>query len=247
MKFEPGFSVDTLRGSVLLVPSISIANIPQLTSDLLLHSLDFEKVATLSDEYLYPFVSPVDHAASSPAPQGVSFGLEVFVCQKQKLSLIQQRAPLMPGFASRHVTEVIAPFVEACSFKHVVVLHSLDAGLARDAFPGDTRVFTSEDVLTESLSSLKISKTSTQPSAVLSQETSPYAQWLIEKISKLSTLSLMIIYAYEGDNLYDAQVMSRKVAEMLSLDITDWQTPVSWFGVYGDKPVPSAMEEGMYG
>lgn len=247
MKFESGFSADTLQDSVLLVPSVSIANIPQLALDVLLHSLDFKKVATLSDEYLFPFVSPIDYAATSQQPRGVSFALEVFFSKTQNVTLIQQRSPLMPGFAARHVSEVVVPFIQNCHFKHVVVLHLLDAGLAREVFPGDIQVFTSEDVLAESLRSLNISKTTTEPSAVVSHDNSPYAKSLVDKISKFSTLSLMVIYAYEGDNLYDAQVMSRKVADFLLLDIKEWQTPVSWFGVYGDKPVPLAMEEGMYG
>ncbi|OBA20056.1 hypothetical protein METBIDRAFT_79361 [Metschnikowia bicuspidata var. bicuspidata NRRL YB-4993] len=237
----------TLRNSILLIPSVSIANIPQLALDLLLHSLEFKKVATLSDDYLYPFVSPVDHASTSQPPGGVSFGLEVFFCKGQNLTLIQQRAPLMPGFPARHVAEVIVPFVEASQFKHVVVLHLLDAGLARGVLPGDVLIFTSEDVLTESFSSLSISKTATDPTAVIAQDTSPYAKALVDIISKYSTLSLIVIYAYEGDNLYDAQVMGRKSADFLLLRVEEWRSPVSWYGVYGDKPVPLAMEEGMYG
>ena len=247
MEFQPGFSTSTLQDTTLLIPSVSIANIPQLALDLLLHSLDFEKVATLSDEYLYPFISPVDHADKASTPRGVSFGLEVFFCKGKRITLVQQRTPLMPGFAERHVSEVMVPFVEASQFKNIVIMHLLDAGLAQGGFPGDVLVFTPEDVLTESLGSLEISKASTQPSIVASRDLSPYAGMLVDKLSKLSTLSLMVIYAYEGDNLYDAQVMGRQVAEMLLLDIIDWQTPVSWSGVYGDKSVPSAMEEGMYG
>ncbi|KAF8002687.1 hypothetical protein HF325_003652 [Metschnikowia pulcherrima] len=175
MEFQPGFSTSTLQDTTLLIPSVSIANIPQLALDLLLHSLDFEKVATLSDEYLYPFISPVDHADKAPTPRGVSFGLEVFFCKDKRITLVQQRTPLMPGFAERHVSEVIVPFVEASQFKNIVTMHLLDAGLAQGGFPGDVVVFTPEDVLTESLGSLEISKASTQPSIVASRDLSPYA------------------------------------------------------------------------
>lgn len=55
-------------------------------------------------------------------------------------------------------------------------------------------------------------------------------------------------YVYEGDNFNDAELFANKLAQILNLgtNIT-WVRPVSWLGVYGDKPVANATEDGLYG
>jgi proteasome chaperone 2 len=54
----------------LIIPSVSCGNIPQLTVDLLIHSLDFSLVSRLDDSYLHPFASPVDHVEGQQVESG---------------------------------------------------------------------------------------------------------------------------------------------------------------------------------
>lgn len=233
---------------MLIVPSISIANIPQLASDLLIHTLGFEKIDSLHDNYLYPFVSPVDYTAdkSDGNPGGIALPLEAYYCAKNHITLLQQRSPLIPGFAKAHVQEVLLPFIEKGNFKHIVLLSLSDAGLVEHIAPGGISIYTNEDLLSNSLDSLQISESDTQPLAMSPGHSTQYEEAIVSAL-KTANLSILVSYVYEGDNFYDAQALASKVAEVLNLSPGQWKTPVSWFGVYGDKPVPLAMEEGMYG
>lgn len=242
-------TLKSIEGSVLIIPSISIGNIPQLASDLLIHTLNLHKVATLSDKYLYPFVSPVDYAPTNgqTAPSGILLGLEVYSSPELNITLLQQRSPLMPGFAQAHVDEVLAPFIKEGQFKHVVLLSLSDAGLVEHIAPGGISIYTNEDLLSESLTTLQISDLAIQPLANSPGKGSQYEEALVKAVSPNENLSIFVSYVYEGDNFYDAQALAAKVSEALNVKQDTWKTPVSWFGVYGDKPVPLAMEDGLYG
>ena len=61
-------------------------------------------------------------------------------------------------------------------------------------------------------------------------------------------LNVLVAYVYEGDNFQDGEILANKVNSILDLEqITSWIKPLSWLGAYGDKPVPNAMEEGLFG
>lgn len=242
MRTENGFDLTALSDTVLLVPSISIANIPQLATDLLIHTWGFAKVATLADTYLYPFISPADY--SEKAPGGISYALEVYYSAQHKLSLIQQRSPLVPGFAQQHVAEVLVPFVKTGQFEHVVFLDLADAGLVEHIAHGEIQIYTNEDLLSQ-LNTLHISD---RAKPLASTDHSVYAQAVIDGLGVQTKLSVLVTYVYEGDNSDDAHALATKVAEVLKIEEPKrWNAPVSWLGVYGDNPIPLAMENGLYG
>lgn len=240
---------ESMSGSVLVIPSISIANIPQFASDLLIHTLDFEKVATLSDKYLYPFVSPVDYTldGDNTKKSGISLPLEVYFSEKHQVSILQQRSPIIPGFAATHVQEVLVPFIEKAKFKHVVLLSLSDAGLVEHIAPGGISIYTNEDLLNDTLEGLQISEKERHPLSKSPGKASQYEESLSEAAAKFGSLSVLVSYVYEGDNFYDANALAQKACDVLKISSGPWKTPVSWFGVYGDKPASLAMEDGLYG
>lgn len=244
---EEGFLLSALEDSVLIIPAISVGNIPQLTADLLLHTFDFQKVATLEDEYLFPFASPVDHVVTKKAPSGLSFAIEVYYSIEHHVTLIQQRSPIIPGFNETHVSEVIVPFIEASNPQHVIVLDSANSALVEGALQGDVRVHTNEDLLSESFLSLLIDKSSVRPISEAEVHFSDHTKALEKSVKAISNLVVLETFVYEGDNFYDARTLALKVVEMLNLPPKVFETPASWLGVYGDKEVPLAMEEGLYG
>lgn len=241
-----------ITGSTLVIPAVSIANIPQLAADLLLHNFGFTKVGTLLDMYLYPYISGVDHLELQLPPSGVLFALEVYYNGKHNVTLIQQRSPIIPGMAKDHVEQVLLPFREKAKFTRVLVLDLADAGLEEQTDP--IRLFSdgSVDLLFGQLNIL-----STEPSQTpislgiasldsLPSHLDPYTARLVESFSSAVT-SVVVSYVYEGDNSHDAYAMATTVAQILKLGETAWEKPVSWFEVYGDRPVPTALEEGLYG
>lgn len=246
LRFESGYSFDTIAGSVLLLPTISVANVPQLTVDVLLHTLSFVKVATLNDEYLHSFISPVDYVCTDEQPKGVSFGIELYYCKDKNLTMVQQRAPVIAGFYKEHVNDVIMPFVNDAKFKNVILFHLMGAGLVENIPIGTLQVYTNEDQLLKSLSELTISEAGYQQLSKTPEVDSPFVNELASAMTPHSNLSILVAFAYEGDNFYDSLNMASKVADLLNIQVTQWRSPVSWAGVYGDKPISNAMEDGLY-
>lgn len=236
-----------IQGSTLIVPSVSVGNVPQLASDLLLHNLGFESLGGLDTKYLYPFISPIDYLET---PQwGISTGLEVYYSKKHSLTLIQQRSPIITSFTKKFVDEVIVPFIEEHKLKDLLFLDSGDCGLQERVPVSTVETYTNEDILSESLESLRLSE-NVLSLGESSYNQSKYIKYLIDQLTTKGTnnINILMIYVYEGENFYEATVLANKVISKLNLeDIKNWVKPISWKGVYGDKEVPTAMEEGIYG
>lgn len=242
-----------LNDSTLIIPLVSIGNIPQLCIDLLIHSLKLENIETLDDLYLHPFASPIDCSSQLEQPKGISTALEVYHSNKLHLCVIQQRSPVIPGFEKKFASEVILPFIELHKFKKIVILNSNDAGMA-EAATGTIDVLSIDELLNKSFNSLKLSESDKLMNDVYQ---TPVLIDEITNLIKSKTSStypvapevvLLVSYVYEGDNTFDAENLARKTCEYLQITCPEKLTmPLSWTGVYGDKPVPASMEEGIYG
>ncbi|GMG56463.1 unnamed protein product [Ambrosiozyma monospora] len=136
-----------LTNSTLVLPIVSIGNIPQLSVDLLIANFpDVKLVGRLDDTYLYPFASPIDTIVGPLSPNslkhqeldndahpGISTALEIYYCEKLNVTLLQQRSPLIPGLLLKFLKDLIKPFIQSMEFKKVVVLQSQDKGLVEVA------------------------------------------------------------------------------------------------------------------
>lgn len=246
MKSPTNQSLEFLKGSKLIIPSVSLGNVPQLATDLLIHNFNFTRVGHLQDQYLYPFASPIDYAMTEKEEPGISSALELYYSREFNLTLIQQRSPIIPTFGKTFVVEVISPFVNEHEFQQVLLLDSGDSGLKENVVPDYIETYTNEDLLSKSMESLKLTDT------ILSLNETIYGQCkyfkhLINELSGKHSLSVLVIYVYEGQNFHEANVLADKVVKKLELQLDSWVKPKSWEGVYGDKPAPIAMEDGIYG
>ncbi|KAK6454406.1 PAC2 family-domain-containing protein [Scheffersomyces xylosifermentans] len=255
-----------LANSTLVIPAISIGNIPQFAIDLLIHTLDFSIIGSLDDTYLYPFASPQDHSIEKPVFGGISNAIEVYYSPKLHITVIQQRSPIIPSFINTYVNDIITPFIANSSFAKVLVLDSSDAGLVEHVAQGTIEVYTSEDLLNKSLESLKLSKAEEISLQETPYKHSSYVRSLLTAFNlggaqsaqinpgassspaSKADVNVLVTYVYEGDNFADSEILANKLISVLELDpVQEWVRPISWFGAYGDKPVPSAMEEGLFG
>lgn len=237
-----------LNDTILIIPSVSIGNVPQLATDLLIQTFDFTRIAHLKDQYLYPFASPIDYSVSQGPQPGISTALELYYSEKHKLTLVQQRSPIIPTFAKKFVQDVMVPFINDMDFKEILLLDSGDSGLKENIVPDYIETYTNEDLLSKSMESLKLSDNVMSLNDVVYGH-SPYFKYFISELTGKLSLNVLVIFVYEGQNFYEANVLANKVATKLELTLpeTSWITPISWQGVYGDKPVPTSMEEGIYG
>ncbi|ODV94281.1 hypothetical protein PACTADRAFT_51146 [Pachysolen tannophilus NRRL Y-2460] len=138
---DPIDTLNILKDSVLVLPTISIGNTPQLAVDLLIYNLNLKLVGRLDDTYLYPFVSPVDCAIDANIDSnnfiqekenqenGILSSLELYYGEDLKISVLQQRSPILPGYQNMFLTELILPFIHNVGFSKVIILNSEDFGL----------------------------------------------------------------------------------------------------------------------
>ncbi|KAK6202760.1 PAC2 family-domain-containing protein [Scheffersomyces amazonensis] len=248
-----GVNIPEFSGSKLIIPSISIGNIPQFSVDLLIHSLDFIKIGSLDDIYLYPFASPIDHAINK-SEIGVSNTVEIYYSEKLHITIIQQRSPIIPSFIDSYINEIILPFIVDSKFSKVIILDSSDAGLIENVVEKSIVIYTSDDLLSQSLESLNLNLASKQISLQnIQYEHSKYVRSLLGALNSTSSspkvdTSVLVSYVYEGDNFQDGEELANKVIDVLDLPpIVEWTRPISWLGAYGDKPVPNATEDGLFG
>ncbi|SCV02169.1 LANO_0F15698g1_1 [Lachancea nothofagi CBS 11611] len=118
----------------LLLPLVSTGNVPQLATDLILHSLssEFQFVRELDSLYLFPFAGPLDYVKGSETSlyektgQTFTTPLELFYSSKSKLYIIQQRSPILQPFENTFCKEVIAPLLEELQIGQLLVLDATD-------------------------------------------------------------------------------------------------------------------------
>ncbi|ODV88057.1 hypothetical protein CANARDRAFT_26218 [[Candida] arabinofermentans NRRL YB-2248] len=287
---NPLDTLNKLTNSQLVLPLVSIGNISQLAIDLLIHNIsDIELVGRLDDLYLYPFASPIDYSINDSPKKGISSALEIYFSESHNLTLLQQRSPILPGFTSKFITELIQPFISNVQFSKVVILQSNDQGLKIDKYADNRFQIWSND-LTKNFELLEIQEKSNIGLTTKASEISTVGEYLvnilegiqssplgknstssfelIESLNPGSSINLsdvdpkqkpalsstsspeliiLSIFVYEGDNTDDAELLANQVLNLSSIkQISQWQTPKSWAGVYGDKSIPVGIEYGLY-
>ncbi|XP_019107579.1 uncharacterized protein LOC104904427 isoform X2 [Beta vulgaris subsp. vulgaris] len=105
--------------------SLSIGNVGQLAVDLLISSTRAEKIGYLDDPNVLPCVG---NDAFGPLPQGdLALPIEVYELASNKMTLVQQRSPVVKGMMVQYAQN-LADFAVAAGMKHVILLSSLDFG-----------------------------------------------------------------------------------------------------------------------
>ncbi|XP_071930819.1 uncharacterized protein [Coffea arabica] len=109
--------------STLVLPALSIGNVGQLAVDLFISSLRAERIGYFDDPNVLPCVG---NNAYAPSPPGdLSLPLEAFDSSSNRLTLVQQRSPVVKGMMVEFAKN-LANFAATNGKKHVIILSSLD-------------------------------------------------------------------------------------------------------------------------
>ncbi|KAF9933254.1 Proteasome assembly chaperone 2 [Linnemannia zychae] len=127
---SPGFDARRFKGTTLILPSVSIGNVPQLTTDLLLSTLQLDRVGCIEDENVVPVLGPADRPHNSTSTtnnsaSGLSMAVEVFQSKDGKWTIIQQRSPTV-AHRSHQYADNLTQFIVESEFDQVVLLASAD-------------------------------------------------------------------------------------------------------------------------
>lgn len=201
---------------MLVLPSVSIGNVPQLAVDLLIHTYGFQLVQSLDNDFVVPLIGPLDYVDEPAA--GIATAVQLY--SLGELFLVQIRAPPCAGARTQFLRQLKSDLGDRGD---CVVVCSANAG-----FRAGTN-----------LTTLEVTETA-DPDADL-----PEAGFAGDALRVFNGSRALVAWVYEGDNFSDAkQLASRLVAE-LGLALRPFTPPVSWARVYGREP-PIGLENGIY-
>lgn len=235
--------LDRISGSTLVIPTVSIGNIPQLVIDLFIYNLeDVQLVGRLDPILLYPYAGPADYVEGSKPAVKTSAALEVYYSARHNLTVVQQRTPVLPGHEQEFLTEVIDRFITAGQFGRVLVLQSDDQGLIPDEYSGKTfKVWT--NCLAQKLeTALSLQDQSLVATVNRSDEVSQAAYFIFKHLKNLEPEEMALsIFAYEGDNAGHALQLYGAATQLIGVETKSENVPKSWGGLYGRSEVPAGM------
>ncbi|BBN12259.1 proteasome assembly chaperone 2 [Marchantia polymorpha subsp. ruderalis] len=245
---------------VLILPALSIGNVGQLATDLLISEPSVIKAGFLDD----PFVLPcIGNDPIGPTPVGsLTVALEVFEDTKNGLTIVQQRSPVVRG-AMVEYAKHLAEWAESVGVKEVVILSGLNSGKRdrKEMMEGPQVYYCTTDTNTSVFQQLRW-KTLEHSEALqhadelvqgpgedfdgLNDENyyagQPFS--LLYSCCKARGLKVTCLLSFcaEGDNIPDAFFVVKSLQTLLQqtngakFDATTATIPLSWATVYGPPP-----------
>ncbi|KAH8926950.1 hypothetical protein BT69DRAFT_1317247 [Atractiella rhizophila] len=128
-------SKSSFKNKTLILPLPTISSLPQLSTDLLLHSptLSFVLTGFLDPTLSVPAVGPLDHLPPGPGAQsghasqrkeGITMPAEVWVDESKGWVVLQQRAPILKAKKDEFIDRLLS-WIAAEGFSSVLVLASV--------------------------------------------------------------------------------------------------------------------------
>ncbi|XP_039251925.2 proteasome assembly chaperone 2-like [Styela clava] len=109
----------------LVVPAVSVGNVGQLACDLLINTLELNKVGYLRTSCVLPVVGS-NAFCKDDSDNSLTLTLELFIDDSKKLAVSQQRAPLVAGKQKQYSTDFVS-WINSKGFSEVILLTSCHA------------------------------------------------------------------------------------------------------------------------
>jgi proteasome assembly chaperone 2 len=117
-----------LKGSVLVLPALSLGNVGQLAIDAMIVTLDAEKVGYLEDEAVIPVIG--NDVFTRLGSGVVATAMEVYYRKggegEKSMTIVQQRSPVAKG-QNKRLSKLILEFAQQQGFESIILLLSSDA------------------------------------------------------------------------------------------------------------------------
>ncbi|XP_071784767.1 proteasome assembly chaperone 2-like [Asterias amurensis] len=110
-------------GFTLILPAVSAGNVGQLSSDLLISTLDLTKAGYLHDASILPLCGNDPFGRSGRTEASLVTSAEVYESKERKLVVVQQRTPLVKG-AQADFRKKLLLWIKDSKFSRVILLSS---------------------------------------------------------------------------------------------------------------------------
>jgi proteasome assembly chaperone 2 len=221
-------------GFTLVIPSVSVGNVPQLTVDLIIQNLKMEKVGTVFHRCLVPIIgsSPFDHV------QDNSSAAELFVCEQKNLILLQIRTPLTASTSSDFFQDFLN-FTKRESIHRIVLLTSCFSYEQKSHIGSNLCEYMQNDKFkSENQFDLSTDWMLREDDNIFGKG---FSLKLFKTLNEVSCVNF-IIYVNEGDNSTDAEIFLKRINKFLQLFPTDQKSgrlsitfPQSWKYLFGQE------------
>lgn len=222
-----------LSDYTLIIPSVSVGNIPQLTVDLLITTYKLKKIATIWHPAIVASVGgdPYESNASE-----ICTACELYANEEFKIATIQLRSTLIQKLSIQFFAELRNSLVKM-NLKRIVLLCS--------AFDYELHTVTSEKFFYTSNECVKDVMESMQIKQIVYDGNERivsgfgYASKLFDVLNEDMKCVILVKYASEGDNRPDALMMLDKLLKFVGLrkeNVTNLTFPTSWEYFFGGPP-----------
>lgn len=220
-----------LNGFTLIIPAVSVGNVPQLTLDLLIKTFNFQKIASLWHPSIVSSVGadPYDFSSSK-----ICTACELYSNEMLKVACMQLRSTLDSKTANKFF-EDLYNCVNSLNFKKIIILSSaFDYELPNI----NKKRFYFLDNLQNNLFNIPdIEQLEKDMYGKYCVNGTGFALNLYAVLSKGLKCILLGKYISEGDNRPDAQAVLEKVLQVLNIKMPQViQYPSSWDLVFGGPP-----------
>ncbi|BFZ19356.1 hypothetical protein BsWGS_22395 [Bradybaena similaris] len=223
------------RDFTLILPTVSVGNVGQLTADLIVSTLHMERVGYVLHPSLLPVIGSDPYADDESTPYKLTTSCEVFESKVAKVVVVQTRAPIIKG-QRKIYADWLSDWIKKQHFRQVIVLTStfaqdrLDYQISGPPFrillsptmeQREGEFFTTKMEWTKlELRQPNQAYTHIQDglpgSDYLHMPGSGIAKLIFESCQELPTLVLMM-FVSEGDNVHDAIALADQINKWLSL------------------------------
>lgn len=215
----------TFKGYKLIIPSVCVGNVSQLTCDLLIESLKLDKIAECFHSSIIPLIGP---AAFRHQTDQVTTAADLFSDDKLKLLLLQLRTPLAEPLM-HDFFEQLVDFVTEKGIQEVFILTSSYA-YEKKQVTGSSFWCKTSGIQVESV----------PQSAETKILGGGYGLKMYQKLVEKG-IPALILYKFvsEGDNVPDAVDLLQKFNEILPVfdksQALNVKMPISWKALFGNR------------
>ncbi|XP_044269355.1 proteasome assembly chaperone 2 [Tribolium madens] len=224
-----------LEGFTLIVPSVSVGNVPQLTIDLLITTLNFKKAATIWHPAIVSSVGPDPYQADGPE---ICTACELYVNEDLKLALIQLRSAVNIKLATKFFSCLKNSFTEFKIKSIVILASSFDYEL--HVVSSNKFYYISNQEISDVMKSLNVKPKEVEFNGKYLVHGAGFAVKLFEMLESNFDCTVLIEYVSEGDNRPDAiayiNVLNKFVNGLKMCNVSDIKFPSSWNCVFGGPP-----------